>query len=51
MTETLKAWEFYALCGEFYILPQLAIENEELAKLIREDAPIEVIRNFLENEF
>ena len=43
--------DFSVLCGELLIDPAIALEDDQLVKLIRESATVEELRAYLENNF
>jgi len=43
--------DFYALCNEYTIDVNIALENDDLIELLKSRASYETIENFLKEEF
>jgi len=51
MVLIMTKFDFYALCGKYLIDVDIALESEELRKLLRNKANTETIENFLKEQF
>ena len=47
----MTKFDFYALCGNHLIEAGIALENKELAKLLKDKANYRTIENFLIENF
>ena len=47
----MNKFDFYALCGKYLIDVNIALENEELIKLLQDKTNYKTIENFLIENF
>jgi alpha-L-arabinofuranosidase len=47
----MTAYEFYAICSEACIEPNIALENEGLRTLLQNDASAESVCEYINNNF